>query len=284
LDGRTFDRALKKRIFEPLEMNHALSLTQDNIRYRVAVGHVPSRKKPKELIVPNYNYLTFGMKSAGSTPTMTADDLLKFAAVHMQNGIGLNGAKLLSKRSTLEMRRRQWPSGRKKQNERNSRGLAWGLLDWNGEKLVAHSGSTVGQNAILIVSADKKTGVALLTNGGDVGNFNRELLTGLLKSVARITVPPIPTAIENVKIKSEELVGVYENIDNKVEISEINGKLYGTNLPKSDESPIKKTKKWLLEFESSRIAIVMSNLIEFGGPKGKRAEWIRGTRLLNRID
>jgi CubicO group peptidase (beta-lactamase class C family) len=284
LDGRTFDRALKKRIFEPLEMNHALSLTEDNIRYRVAVGHLPSRKKPKELIVPNYNYLTFGMKSAGSTPTMTADDLLKFAAVHMQNGIGLNGAKLLSKRSTLEMRRRQWPPGRKKQNERNSRGLAWGLLDWSGEKLFAHSGSTVGQNAILIVSADKKTGIALLTNGGDVGNFKRELLTGLLKSVARITVPPIPTAVENVKIKPEELVGVYENINNKVEISEKNGKLYGANLPKSDDPPTKKTKKWPLEFESPRTAIVMSDLIEFGGPNGKRAEWIRGTRLLNRID
>ena len=100
----------------------------------------------------------------------------------------------------------------------------------------------------------------------------------------RKIVPPIPTAVENVKIKPEELIGVYENIDNKVEISERNGKLYGVNLPKSDDSPTKKTKKWPLEFESSRIAIVMSNLIEFGGPNGKRAEWIRGTRLLNRID
>ena len=158
------------------------------------------------------------------------------------------------------------------------------LLDWDGVKLFSHGGSTVGQNSYLIVSADKKTGVALLTNGGDVESFNRELLTGLLKSVARITVPPRPTAVENVKIKSEELVGVYENINNKVEISEKNGKLYGTNLPKSDDSPPRKMKKWPLEFESSRTAIVMFSLIEFGGPSGKRAEWIRGTRLLNRID
>jgi len=202
----------------------------------------------------------------------------------MQDGSGLNGVKLLSKRSALEMRRRYWPLGRKKQNERCSRGLAWNLLDWDGEKLFSHGGSTVGQDSYLIVSADKKTGVALLTNGGDVENFNRELLTSLLKPVARITVPPIPTAVENVRIKSEELVGVYENINNKVEISEKNGKLYGVNLPKSDDPLTKKTKKWPLEFESSRIAIVMSNLIECGGPKGKRAEWIRGTRLLNRID
>jgi hypothetical protein len=215
---------------------------------------------------------------------MTADNLLRFAAVHMQDGIGLNGVKLLSKRSAQEMRRRHWPSGRKKPNERSSRGLAWDLLDWDGDKLFLHGGSTVGQGAILIVSSDKKFAVALLTNGGDVGKFKRELLTGLLNSVARITVPPIPTAVENVKIKPEELIGVYENIDNKVEISEKNGKLYGANLPKSDDPPTKKTKKWPLEFESSRIAIVMSNLIEFGGPTGKRAEWIRGTRLLNRID
>ncbi len=284
LDGRSFDRALKKRIFEPLEMNHALSLPEDNIRYLVAVGHVPNHKKPKELVVPNHNYLTIGMKSAGSTPAMTAENLLRFAAVHMQDGIGLNGVKLLSKRSAQEMRRRHWPLGRKKQTKLNSSGLAWNLLDWDGEKLFSHGGSTIGQDAYLIISADKKTCVVFLTNGGYAGKFIRELLTGLLKSVARITVPPIPTAVENIKIKPEELVGVYENINTKIEISEKSGKLYGANLPKSDDTPTKKTKKWPLEFESPRTAIVMSNLIEFGGPNGKRAEWIRGTRLLNRID
>lgn len=285
LDGRTFDRALKKRIFEPLGMNHAISLPEDNIRFLVAVGHVPSDKNSKDFIVPNNNYLTIGMKSAGSTPAMTAIDLLKFAATHMQNGIGLNGAKLLSNRSSREMRRRHWPSGRKKPNERSSRGLAWDLLDWDGDKLFSHSGSTVGQDAILIVSSDKKIAVALLTNGGDVGKFRRELLTGLLNSVARITVPPIPTAVDSVKFRPEELAGVYENISSKVGVFEKSGKMYAANLSKSDDSSTAKTKKWPLEFESPRIAIVMSTLIEFGGPKGGRSEWIRvKTRLLNRID
>ena len=98
-------------------------------------------------------------------------------------------------------------------------------------------------------------------------------------------MPPIPTAVDNVKIRSEELTGVYENIRSKVGIFEKNGKLYAANLSKSDDSSTAKTKKWPMEFESPRIAIAMSTLIEFGGPKGKKAEWIRvGTRLLNRID
>jgi hypothetical protein len=285
LDGRTFDRALKKRIFEPLGMNHAISSPEDNIRFLVAVGHVPRDKNPKDFIVPNNNYLTIGMKSAGSTPTMTAVDLLKFAAAHMQNGVGLNNAKLLSNRSSREMRRRQWPSGRKKPNERSSIGLAWNLFDWDGDKLFSHGGSTVGQDAILIVSSDKKFAVALLTNGGDVAKFNREILTGLLSSVVRITVPPIPTAVDNVKFKPEELAGDYENISGKFRVFEKSGKMYAENLPKTDDSSSAKTKKWPLEFQSPRIAIVMSTLIEFGVPKGKKAEWVRaGGRLLNRID
>jgi len=216
---------------------------------------------------------------------MTAIDLLKFAAAHMQNGIGLNGAKILSNRSSREMRRRHWPSGRKKPNERGSQGLAWNLLDWDGDKLFSHSGSTVGQDAILIVSSDKKIAVAILTNGGEVGNFIHELLTGLLKSVARITMPPIPTAVDNVKFRPEELAGVYENIRSKVEVFEKSGKMYAADLSKSDDSSTAKTKKWPMEFESPRIAIAMSTLIKFGGPKGKKAEWIRvRTRLLNRID
>jgi CubicO group peptidase (beta-lactamase class C family) len=284
LDGQSFDTALKKRIFEPLEMNHALSLPEDNIRYLVAVGHVPHEKNPKELIIPDNNYLTIGMKSAGSTPAMTADNLLRFAAAHMQDGIALNGVKLLSKRSAREMKRRHWPLGRKKQSDRISVGLAWHLLDWDGDKLFWHNGATVGQYSNLFISADKKIGVALLTNAGDPGNFTRELLSGLFKSVARITVPPIPTAVENVKVKPEELVGVYENIITKVEVSEKGGKLYCANLPKSDDPPPKKPKKWLMEFVSPRVAMVLSSLIEFGGPQGKRAEWIRGSRLLNRTE
>jgi len=284
LDGRTFDRALRKRIFEPLDMDHAISSLEDSIRFLVAVGHVPSGKNPKNFIVPDNNYLTIGMKSAGATPTMTAVDLLKFAAAHMQNGVGLNNAKLLSNRSSREMRRRQWPSGRKKPNERSSQGLAWNLLDWDGDKLFAHSGSTVGQDAILIVSSDKNFAVALLTNGGDVGKFTRELLAGLLNSVARITVPPVPTAVDNVKFKPEELAGVYENISGKVEVFEKSGKMYASILPATDDSSSAKTKKWSLAFQGPRIAIAMSTLIEFGGPKGKKAEWIRArTRLLNRI-
>lgn len=285
LDGRTYERSLKKRIFDPLEMNLALSLPEENIRYRVAVGHITNPKKPKELIVPNHNYLSFGMKSAGSTPAMTAENLLMFAAAHMQGGSGLNGVKLISRRTANEMRRRQYPPGRKKIDSQASQGLAWRLLDWGGHKFFAHSGSTVGQFAQLIISSDKKIGIAVLANGGDFGSFVRELLGDLLKSVARVTLPPLPQGVEDVKLKPDELVGVYENVANKIEISEKNGKMYFARLPKAEDLSTGKVEKWPLEFVNPRLAIGESTEIKFGGPKDVRSEWIHiGLRLLKRTD
>jgi len=44
LTRQTFDTVLRERIFEPLEMKHALSLPEDTLRFRCAVGHVPSQR------------------------------------------------------------------------------------------------------------------------------------------------------------------------------------------------------------------------------------------------
>lgn len=66
--GLTYDQALRDKLFEPLEMDHAVSLPEDCLRFRSAIGHVPGRNKKGVWYVTREPYQSMGQKSAGSTP------------------------------------------------------------------------------------------------------------------------------------------------------------------------------------------------------------------------
>ena len=109
LTGKTYDAAIAERLFAPLGMDHALSLPEDTLRFRSAIGHVPHPRKKGVLrvrVAPAL-FLSQGQKAAGSTPSMSASDLLRFAYAHMNGGRGANGTKILSASSVNAMRARQ---------------------------------------------------------------------------------------------------------------------------------------------------------------------------------
>lgn len=279
LDGRSYDDSLKARVFDPLGMQLAMSKPQDNIRFRVAVGHVSGPRRPYRAIVPEETYLCFGAKSAGSAPAMTAENLLKFAAAHIHGGTGLNGAKLLSKRSALEMQRPHMRMVAGKSPNQWRMGLGWRTAKWKGYKIILHGGGTIGQYSLLSACADKHLAVVVLTNGGNVNKLISDVTVGLFKSLAGIgphtTDPP-----DNVKMRPGELAGNYENIRWRVTVSATNEKVYVSVLSKSDDEPAKKRP---LIFLAPRLALEGDELVEFD-PKGQKAEWLRmGWRLLNRV-
>jgi len=277
LDNRSFDESLQQRIFDPLEMKLAMSRPEDNMRFRVAVGHVPKPGKSGQLMVPDYPYLSIGHRAAGSTPAMTATELLKFAAAHLQSGTGLNGAKLLSKRTAAEMLRPQLrPLGRA------NFGLAWLVAKWSGERIFTHNGGTVGQYSQLVICPRKRIAVAALTNGGNAEGLFRDIVGGILESSARIKMPPMPTPRDSARPIPDQIVGHYENMNFSVEISEEAGALMvSTSLPDFGGADARIN----LKFAEPRLAVTPMGLLEFGGSRGQVAQWIRvGSRLLVRKD
>lgn len=280
LDNCTYDESLKVRIFDPLEMTRAFSRPEDNIRFRVAMGHVPEAHKPGQLIVPEEPYLSIGHKAAGTTPAMTASDLLRFAGAHLHNGLGLNGNRIMKAATAKEMRRLH-VRGTDRHGDWNwSIGLAWIMADWHGKKIFGHTGGTVGQFSELIVCKEKNIAVAALTNGGDALGFMREITGGILKSVG-ITMAELPKPEENVRTNSAELTGHYGNISTVIKVSDDNGVLKIANrAPEKEQFGPTAT----IRFVKPRLGRIPMGTLEFGGQKGRSAEWIRtGSRLFPRL-
>jgi len=225
LTRQTFDAALKQRIFEPLDMTRAISLPEDTLRFRCAVGHVPSQRKKGVWYVTNMPYLSFGQKAAGSTPAMTASDLLRFAQMHMNGGKNSRGEKVLSARSVKAMQRRQIRVQKNTQSAIQGWGLGWFLMDWDGTKLYGHDGATMGQYAFLRILPEKNLSVVLLTNGGDTKGLCDSIFGSVFQSLAKISEPVRPSVNEKLKPDIDQYIGSYENMNGQLEFSRARGKL-----------------------------------------------------------
>ncbi len=214
LTRQTYDQALQTRLFKPLGMEHALSLPEDNLRFRCAIGHVPSTRKKNVWYATKIPYLSFGQKAAGSTPAMTASDLLKFAQMHMNGGKNRKGEKVLSARSVKAMQRRQIGVQKHSQSSVKGWGLGWFLMDWNGTKLYGHDGATIGQFAYLRILPEKNLAVVLLTNGGDAKALSDEIYHQVFQSLAKTSEPAFPEPESNgrLKIVPEAYTGRFSNM------------------------------------------------------------------------
>ena len=153
----TYDQALQRYLFAPLGMTHAVSLPEDTLRYRSAIGHVPGTKRKPALRVAPVSYLTHGQKAAGATPAMSASDLLKFVRMHLDKGRSEAGERVLSAGSVRAMQRRQVRLARHMDRGLKAWGLGWFLMDWNGTKLFGHEGGTIGQSAYLRILPSQNT-------------------------------------------------------------------------------------------------------------------------------
>jgi CubicO group peptidase (beta-lactamase class C family) len=217
LRRETYDQAMRRRIFRPLGMNHAMTLPEDALRHRCAIGHVADPKNPKQAKVAQFTHLSHGQKSAGSTPAMSASDLLKFVAAHLAHGRIGRGKRLLTATSTAAMQRRQVRVQKHAPLAASGWGLGWILHDFGGHKVIGHDGGTIGQYSFLRVSPEKRIAVAMLTNGGDAIGLYHDIFGELFAAIRR-REPELPAPDPALKIDPARYLGRYENIQSTIEI------------------------------------------------------------------
>jgi len=216
--GQTWDQVLQTRLFDVLDMQDAFSDPDMALKYSCAIGHVQSSKNKNVWYSSNTPYLSYGQRPAGSTPTMTARDLLKFVQMHVSKGRSGDGQRVLKAASINTMQRQQIKAQKHSPPDIKGWGLGWMLFDWNGTKLYGHDGATIGQRAYLRVCPDKDIAVALLTNGGDGAGLFREIFSEIFEHLAQSTMPPLPASNPNLQINLDNYIGDYKNINEEIQI------------------------------------------------------------------
>lgn len=220
--GTTWDRALRERLIDPLGLTGTVTLPEEALLHRVAVGHVG---EPDEEPVPT---TTWGLpRSAGPAGLITArvSDVLAFARLHLAGGVTPDGSRLLSVVAVEAMTREE-----ARLPDRYTLGDSWGLgwirFDWGDDRLVGHDGATIGQAAFLRVLPSHGLAVSLLTNGGRARDLFEDVVREVFDELAgaRMQAPVEPSG-SPLEINPAHYLGRYERTGVTTEVFERDGGL-----------------------------------------------------------
>ena len=123
---------------------------------------------------------------------MRPRDLLAFAQMHLNGGLAADGTAVLGAESVQAMQQPQVELPRLGLMG-TAWGLGWEIYDWPETRVLGHDGGTIGQSAFLRVVPEHGVSIALLTNGGNPIAVYTEVFHHLLRELAGIEMPALPT-------------------------------------------------------------------------------------------
>ncbi len=218
--GSVWDEALRSRLIQPLDLPHTVTLPEEALLHRAAVGHIDG-PDGKQIRIPVWNV----PRSAGPAGGImaTATDVLAFARMHLSDGLAADGSLVLRPETVrlMQAQHAELPEGATGGDMTGSSwGLGWMRMNWEGQPLVGHNGGTTGQAAALRLLPSQGIATVLLTNGGQHDEVNDELIAEVFAEVAGLAQPrweTEPPAVPG-QFDAASYAGKYANLTYQVEI------------------------------------------------------------------
>jgi dipeptidyl aminopeptidase/acylaminoacyl peptidase/CubicO group peptidase (beta-lactamase class C family) len=222
LTGATWDAALRDRLLAPLGLTHTVTLPEQALRFRTAMGHM-AEGDAEPVPAPVWE-LPRSSGPAGAV-CASAAEVLAFARLHLTGGVAPDGTRLLAEATVADMARRH-----AELPDRHSLGDSWGLgwirFGWDGHRLIGHDGNTLGQSAFLRVLPEAGLAVTLLTNGGHARDLHDALYREIFAELAEVAMPePLGPAANPPTVDGGRHVGVYERASIRLDVLERPGGL-----------------------------------------------------------
>ncbi len=228
LTGATYDAALREQLTGPLGVPATSGLPEEAILWPVAVGHNRADPvdatggRPGPLCADDVWCFPRSCTPLGGI-CAPAGEVLGFAEMHLRDGVGGDGRRVLAPGVAARMRERHLECPPR--SRPSARGLGWGVYDWRGGTLVGHDGETTGQIAKLRLVCEQDLAVVVLTNGIPDGNRVCRELETLVLGAWGLERPVILAAPADPRFDPAPYVGRYRNREGTIEVTAIPGGL-----------------------------------------------------------
>jgi CubicO group peptidase (beta-lactamase class C family) len=182
--GVPFREYMRKNVFAPVEMRDTAFEPRADMAERLAIPYMPVRRRTG--VFRPVDWVKADAWPAGVVYG-TAVDQARWLMANLAGGV-YKGRRILAESTFREMTKRQFdrfagPINGGWLNETSGYGLAWWISTLDGETIIAHSGSVSGYTAFLAGDLERKTGIAILTNGNKA---HRWLYALALKALAAL--------------------------------------------------------------------------------------------------
>lgn len=221
LDGQSWDESLRERLVGPLGISQTVTLPEEAILHRAAVGHRRCGTPVDVWSLPR------GVGPAGLI-TAAAGDLLAFARLHLDGGVTAEGKRIVSEASVAAMQLAgavipdfSVPG--------SAVGLGWRLSRWGDRTIIGHDGDTIGQSAYLRIDPAAGVAACLLTNATESETLYHRVFSEVFGSLtgAAVPEPPRPFAVppDGAGLDLERHAGHYERVSRQFDVSVRDGQL-----------------------------------------------------------
>jgi CubicO group peptidase (beta-lactamase class C family) len=219
--GMVWDAAMRELLFGPLGLTRTVTMPQEALLHRTAVGHLHEGDQPF-LRTPVWG-ITRATYPAGGV-TCDIADLLSFARLHLRQGLAPARTRLLSADTVTAMRSHQ-ATVPNPHVIPDSWGLGWFRLDWGGTRLVGHDGNTIGQSAFLRVLPEHDLAVGLLTNGGRTRDLYESLVRAVVRELTGVEMPrPLEPPDPPPRVDVAPYEGTYQRSGVRIEVRDEPGR------------------------------------------------------------
>jgi CubicO group peptidase (beta-lactamase class C family) len=222
LDGQSWDESLRERLVGPLGITRTVTLPEEAILHRSAVGHRRGGAPVDVWSLPR------GVGPAGLI-TAAAGNLLAFARLHLDGGVTAEGKRVVSEASVAAMQLAgavipefSVPG--------SAVGLGWRLSRWGDRTIIGHDGDTIGQSAYLRIDPEAGAAACLLTNATESRALYRQVFSEVFGPLTGATPPepPRPAAAARPDGTTADLgrhAGRYERVSRQFDVSVRDGQL-----------------------------------------------------------
>ena len=199
--GETWEGAMRRYLLDPTGMSRTTFASASDRKGR-ASGYEVTPDGP--LRVESEVGRAYG--PAGTTIVSTVPDLLRFAALHLQDA---SLAALRAAHSDLSIY--GWL---------DSWCLGWARFDWDGDQVWGWDGLIGAERSVLRILPEREAAIVVMANGSTGRAMSRSLFADLMPREFGINVPPL--RLEPAPVAAADLTrfaGVYAWPDRRVEVT-----------------------------------------------------------------
>jgi CubicO group peptidase (beta-lactamase class C family) len=171
--GVTWEDAMQRHLFDKAGMRDTVFAYDNSIRKPRARGHVIKTNGP----VPVAPIVTRAYGPAGTSVLSTVTDLLRFAALHLDDP-----SLVALRRVHAEVPIYAWL---------DSWCLGWAWFNWPGGQVWGWDGLISGERSVCRIVPEHRAAVVLMTNSSTGRAMYRSLFADLMDSLFGISVPPL---------------------------------------------------------------------------------------------
>jgi CubicO group peptidase (beta-lactamase class C family) len=219
--GASWEVAMRRYLFDTTDMTTTTFASEAGF-VRRAVGHEVTPTGP----VPVKQLAARAYAPAGTTVVSTVTDLLRFAAMHLQDPT-LGPLRDVHAEVAIYGWLDAWC-------------LGWARFEWEGGQVWGWDGLIDGERSVLRILPEQRAAIVLMTNGSTGRAMYRSLFAELMPSLFAISLPPLrlDPAISS-RVDLSPFAGVYAWPDRKVEVeTTTNGLVIKEDLLETEALPL----------------------------------------------